>query len=49
MDLDGYKQDFEGFYENFIYLISINKGRTIITKGSYAKFVETLFVLLFLS
>ena len=36
------KNNYESFYEKFIYLIYINKGRTITTQGAHASFVRIL-------
>ena len=37
----GYRDNFEGFYENFTYLMSIINERTITTLGAHAKLEET--------
>ena len=36
MDVGGYIHNYESFYEKTSFQMSINKGRTTITKGAHA-------------
>ena len=49
MDVGRYKYNYEGFCEKFIYPISINKGKIIITQEVHARLLGIISFLLFLS
>ena len=48
IDFDGYKHNYEGFYEKSTYQMSINKGRMTTTQGAHASLVRLLSFFLFL-
>ena len=49
MDVGGYRDSYEGFYEKTSYRMSINRGRMVTTKGAHASLARILYILLFLS
>ena len=49
MDVDGYRHNYEGFYEKFIYQIFVNRERMNTTQGAHASLLRILSFLLFLS
>ena len=42
MDIGGYRDNYESFYEKFTYQISINRGRITTTHVSHASLVRIL-------
>ena len=48
MDVGGYRQNYEGFYEKTSYQMSINRGRTTTSEGADASLIGILSFLLFL-
>ena len=49
IDVDGYRHNYEDFYEKSTYHMSMNRERTTTTKGVHASLVEILSFHLFLS
>ena len=49
MDVGGYRHNYEGFYEKYIYQMSVNRGRMTINQGAHESFMRILSFLLFLS
>ena len=49
MDVGRYRHNYEGFYENTLYQMSINREMTTTTEGTHASLVGILSILLFLS
>ena len=46
MNISRYRHNYEGFNENFIYPMCINKWRMITTQGAHASLVKILTFLL---
>ena len=40
MDVDGYRYNYEGFYEKSSYQMSVNRVRMTIIKGAHVSFVR---------
>ena len=41
MDIGGYRHNFEGFWEKFTYLMSINKEKMNTIEGAHTKFMKS--------
>ena len=48
MDIGGYKYNYEGFYANSTYQMSISRRRMTTTQAAHARLVRILSFLLFL-
>ena len=49
MDIDQYRHSYEGFCENFICPMFINRGRMMTTRGAHASIARILFSSSYLS